>query len=116
MVNQGDSQQMNATSARLVDSLKCELSVKESMLEHASSIVELEKNKISVVAKDSKAVLNSLLEDIQQVCMLVGRWLVGCGGCIRVLYILQRHVVINTLHIYIRLCRLVRLELEKCRG
>lgn len=77
MVNQGDSQQNDAMSARLVDSLKCELSVKESMLEHASTIINCEKNKISVVAKDSKIVLNSLLDDIQQVRWLVVGWLVG---------------------------------------
>lgn len=68
MVTQGDSLQ---NDARLVDSLKCDLSVKESQLEHASTIIECEKKKINVVAKDSKSVLNTLLEDIQQVRALV---------------------------------------------
>lgn len=59
--------QNDPRTARLLDSLKCDLSVKESRLEHASKIIDCEKKKITVVAKDSKAVLNSLLNEIQEV-------------------------------------------------
>lgn len=72
--NQGDSHN-DTTTARLVDSLKCDVSVKESMLKHASTIVDCEKKKLTVVAKDSKSVLNSLLEDIREVRWLVESWL-----------------------------------------
>lgn len=72
--NQGDSQNDTMT-ARLVDSLKCDVSVKESMLKHTSTIIDCEKKKVTVVAKDSKSVLNSLLEDIREVRWLVESWL-----------------------------------------
>lgn len=54
-------------TGRLIDSLKCDLSVKESLLNYTAHVVESEKKKVTVVAKDSKAVLNSLLEDLNEV-------------------------------------------------
>lgn len=54
-------------TGRLIDSLKCDLSVKESLLNYTARVVEGEKKKVTVVAKDSKSVLNSLLEDMNEV-------------------------------------------------
>ncbi len=68
-------------TTRVIDSLKCDVSVQDTLLNYANKVVETEKKKVAVVAHDSKIVLNSLLEDIQEVrgvvmIRLVG-WLVG---------------------------------------
>lgn len=75
---------VDTETAREIDSLRCDVSVQGTLLNYANKVVETEKKKVAVVAHDSKIVLNSLLEDIQEVRVVVGfswggvvSWLVG---------------------------------------
>eukprot|EP00889_Picochlorum_renovo_P003394 jgi/Picre1/30424/NNA_005788.t1 len=57
---------VDTETAREIDSLRCDVSVQGTLLNYANKVVETEKKKVAVVAHDSKIVLNSLLEDIQE--------------------------------------------------
>ncbi|KAI8100686.1 hypothetical protein M9434_005077 [Picochlorum sp. BPE23] len=57
---------VDTDTAREIDSLRCDVSVQGTLLNYANKVVETEKKKVAVVAHDSKIVLNSLLEDIQE--------------------------------------------------
>lgn len=78
---------VDTETAREIDSLRCDVSVQGTLLNYANKVVETEKKKVAVVAHDSKIVLNSLLEDIQEVRVVVGfywggvvSWLLRCFG------------------------------------
>lgn len=106
-------------TARAIDSLKCDVSVQETLLNYANKVVETEKKKVAVVAHDSKVVLNSLLEDIQEVRVVIGlsrggvvSWLVGCCGVVASIYddyaFLFFYLRLLMLYVVKRLCIMFR--------
>lgn len=60
--------------SQLVDLLKCELSIKDSGMLMSEKRAAIEKNRLMTVVKDSRMVLEALLQDMEEV------WLCVLGG------------------------------------
>jgi hypothetical protein len=58
---------MEGEGMRKLDSLNCELSIQQTQISLARNALETEKEKVQIVAKDSRSVLNELLRDIREV-------------------------------------------------
>eukprot|EP00890_Picochlorum_soloecismus_P006099 jgi/Picsp_1/6490/NSC_03834-R1_---NA--- len=64
---------MEEEGMRKVDSLNCELSIQQTQVALARNALETEKEKVKIVAKDSRSVLNELLGDIHEAQSLKDR-------------------------------------------
>ena len=58
---------MEGDGMRKLDSLNCELSIQQTQVALTRNALETEKEKVKIVAKDSRSVLNELLRDIHEV-------------------------------------------------